>query len=334
MKKLLIIAVSLIILLSIGYHWYQTSYTEIIVTRDYPKSMQSSDQINSIMKVGWHKNIILGKNSKGKILTRIKLPGSIDKIYYSDNLQRLLITTYSSWVGSVPSSLYVYDPSAHGLKKTLSDIREVDNIISYSQYVAYGQSGKRSQSYDEYTNVVFYNRKTIKKKYSLTGIVFGFSESNDYSKFAFLRRTKDEYGDMDLYNLNAVDIETKQLWKIASNRRNIKNKWVGLNLIAYVIPDKYEHLSIHLFNIKTSKDTLLVTNLDIAAIQLDKYDETTSTLYYTIYMNHNLQGYGFGSKNQWCVSEGQKPQKVEYARISTMPPIITPDFLLKRRGAK
>ncbi|MHB1456697.1 MAG: hypothetical protein ACYC0V_07260, partial [Armatimonadota bacterium] len=183
----------------------------------------------------------------------------------------------------------------------------------------------------EYKKVVFYSKKNLNKIDTVKGNIADVMNSRKWSEFTLVDYIKDEYGDLDTCRLNAVDIESKQTWDIASNRRQIQHKWIAPSLIAYVTKDKYEHISIHQYDLSTSKDTLLAGSLDVPKVQLDRYDELTKRLFYTI--SYRWSNYDPHSQEQWFVSVGSKPQRQVFTTYPNVSPVV-PGFPGVKGAAK
>jgi len=333
MKFLFVIIILAVISSITIFLVYKNATTKLLYT-DYSESAKASlTGICEINAIGWKQNILAAKNRNGKNVFKIKLPNSIDNVIISEDHRRILITTIDSSIDRYIRILYLYDISVSQLKKILYNAENISSIAEWTSYLVFAQYTKiRTQSKIKYNKVVIYSKKNLEQKYIATGNIADVTNSQKWSEFAIEDYSKDEFGDIDRCNLKAFDIDTKRTWNIVSNRRQIQHKWIAPSLIAYVVKDKYEHLSIHQYNLSTSKDTLLVANLDVPKIQLDRYDALSAKLYYTVSYREFNNDPRIDTK--WYVSIGSKPQRQELPTASIKISPMIPSFLGVKGAAK
>lgn len=130
--------------------------------------------------------------------------------------------------------------------------------------------------------IIFLDAGDLKPVFSTGPNSGSYTLSPDKRSVGYIELSKDEYGDYFRHDLRVADISAGKVMTPAFGRRPLKYIWAGNRAIVYVEPDKYDLLSVRLFNMDSGKTKTFIPDLSVPAIKLVAYEEATGILYYKI----------------------------------------------------
>lgn len=270
-----------------------------------------------VLSLSGDKSIAINDAAKGSIIARTSFKTPITDALWSGDEQSILVMTCDKRKETEINHIYKCQWKS-GKQETIADNArsEWDADSAKGRYVICRQTSDLRKKHtmlpgtvNNPASLIILDAVSLKTAFA-SGQNCGnpYTFSPDMNRVAYIELAKDEYGDYFRHDLKVADIRTGKVMNPAFSRRPLKYIWAGNKTIAYVEPDKYDLLSVRLFDIDSGTKKTFISNLSVPAIKLVAYDEQSGILYYKI-----LDTYASSTDDPvcWAVSFGGKPVSSE-----------------------
>jgi len=237
------------------------------------------------------------KDARGATVDRASFNAPIQNALWSGDEQSILIMTCDDTKESSVRRIYRYSLK-DSKRETISDNAPYGWDLPYGwntdaakgKYAICLQLSKELTGKTVYSSairnpstIIFLDANNLKPVFAAGQNCGMYEMSPDKRSVSYIEISKDEYGEYYRHDLKVANIRTGKVMNPAFGRRPLKYIWAGSRAIAYIEPDKYDLLSVRLFNIDSRKTATFISNLSAPALKLVAYDEETGILYYRVY---------------------------------------------------